>query len=222
MQKSKKRLLDNNDSIARTPEDALREWQEELDDVERENALREQGIETIKVEIAEEDYDAWCEYMTKFYKEMEKIDRENEIARQQKSRPTWDDMYMEIAEVVAKRSKDPHTKVGAVIVKDNHILGIGYNAEPRGFSYDFNWNSSEKYDYVIHAELNAIANSTFFGNSIVGSTIYLTLSPCHECMKLLIQYGIETIYYKEKYKDFESSEKMAKYSKIKLIQYNSN
>lgn len=200
MQKSKKRLLDNNDFIA----------------------LREQGFKTTKVEIAEEDYDAWCEYITKFYKEMEKIDRDNEIAQRQKSRPTWNDMFMQIAEIVATRSKDPHTKVGAVIVKDNHILGIGYNAEPKGFSYNFDWHSEEKYDYVIHAELNAIANSTYFGNSIVGSTIYLTLSPCHECMKLLIQYGIETIYYKEKYKDFELSEKMAKYSKIKLIQYNLN
>lgn len=209
MQKSKKRLSnDNNDSIAYTPEDTLRDWQNELDDIERR-----------KADIAAKDYEAWCEYIQNFYKEMEKIDRENEIAQQQKSRPTWDEMYMEIAEVVSKRSKDPHTKVGAVIVKDNHILGIGYNAEPRGFSYEFDWNSSEKYDYVIHAELNAIANSTFFGNSIVGSTIYITLSPCHECMKLLIQYGIETIYYKEKYKDFELSEKMAKHSKIKLIQY---
>ena len=222
MQKSKKRLFDTNDSIALTSKDDLKEWQDGLDDIARESDLKEQGIETIKVEIADEDYEAWCEYIKKFYKEMEEIDKDNETAQLQKSRPTWDDMYMEIAEVVSKRSKDPHTKVGAVIVKDNHILGIGYNAEPKGFNYDFDWNSSEKYDYVIHAELNAIANSTFFGNSIVGSTIYLTLSPCHECMKLLIQYGIETIYYKDKYKDFELSEKMAKYSKIKLIQYNSN
>ena len=88
MQKSKKKLFDTNDSIRLTPEDALREWQDKLDDIERENALREQGIETIKVEIAEEDYDDWCEYMQKFYKEIEKIDRDNEIAQQQKSRPT--------------------------------------------------------------------------------------------------------------------------------------
>lgn len=134
-------------------------------------------------------------------------------------RLTWNEMFMEIAEVVAKRSKDPKTKVGAVIVKDNHILGIGYNAEPRGFSYNFDWDSTEKYKYVIHAELNAIANSTFFGNSIVGSTIYLTLSPCSECMKLLIQYGIETIYYKNEYRDFEQTKTMAKYSNIKLIKY---
>ena len=151
------------------------------------------------------------------------IDAENIAAEYQSklARPTWNELFMDIAKLTAKRSKDPHTKVGAVIVKDNHILGLGYNAEPRGFSYDFDWNSKEKYDYVIHAELNAIANSTYFGNSIAGSTIYLTLSPCSECMKLLIQYGIGTIYYKDKYKDFEKSEKMAKYSNIKLIKYDS-
>ena len=176
--------------------------------------------ETMKIEVDKDDYEAWTDYINAFYSSMKKIDEDNK-ASNNVVRPTWNDMFMQIAEVVAKRSKDPHTKVGAVIVKDNHILGIGYNAEPRGFSYDFDWHSKEKYDYVIHAELNAIANSTYFGNSIAGSTIYLTLSPCSECMKLLIQYGIGTIYYKDKYKDFEKSERMAKYSNITLIKYDS-
>lgn len=176
--------------------------------------------ETMKIEEDKDDYEAWTDYINAFYSSMKKIDEDNK-ASNNVVRPTWNDMFMQISEVVAKRSKDPHTKVGAVIVKDNHILGIGYNAEPRGFSYDFDWHSKEKYDYVIHAELNAIANSTYFGNSIAGSTIYLTLSPCSECMKLLIQYGIGTVYYKDKYKDFEKSERMAKYSNIKLIKYDS-
>ena len=70
MQKSKKKLFDTNDSIRCTPEDALRTWQDELDDIDRELALREQGFETIKIEVADEDYEAWCEYIQKFYKEM--------------------------------------------------------------------------------------------------------------------------------------------------------
>lgn len=176
--------------------------------------------ETMKIEADKDDHDGWIDYINAFYSSMKKIDEDSK-ASNNVVRPTWNDMFMQIAEVVAKRSKDPHTKVGAVIVKDNHILGVGYNAEPKGFSYDFDWHSKEKYDYVIHAELNAIANSTYFGNSIAGSTIYLTLSPCSECMKLLIQYGIGTIYYKDKYKDFEKSERMAKYSNIKLIKYDS-
>ena len=128
-------------------------------------------------------------------------------------------MYMEIASVVAKRSKDPKTKVGAVLVKDNRILGIGYNAEPKGFNYNFDWNSKEKHKYVIHAELNAIANATYFGNSIEGSTMFLTLSPCAECVKLLIQYGIKKVIYKEKYEHSELAFEIAEYSNLKLIQY---
>lgn len=132
-------------------------------------------------------------------------------------RISWNEMYLRIATIVAKRSKDPHTQVGAVLVKDNHILSIGYNAEPKNCKYNFNWHSSEKYDYVIHAELNAIANATYYGNSIAGSVIYLTLSPCHDCMKLLIQYGITTVYYLTEYKDFKLTKKLAKYSGIKLV-----
>ena len=133
------------------------------------------------------------------------------------TRPTWDKTFMEIAKVVAKRSKDPHTKVGAVLVKDGHILGIGYNGEPRDFKYDFDWKTSEKYEYVIHAELNAIANACSIGANVQGSDIYLTLSPCHECMKLLIQYQIRNVYYLTEYRDFEKSKMMSKFSKVKLI-----
>ena len=163
-----------------------------------------------------DEFAAFAEYLNNFYDCMKRAD---ECSKQHEVRPTWNDMFMEIAEVVSKRSKDPHTKVGAVIVKDNHILGLGYNAEPKGFAYSFDWNSEEKYDYVIHAELNAIANSTYFGNSIAGAVIYVTLSPCKECIKLLAQYGIKTVYYKERYKDFEQSEIFAKYANISLIQY---
>lgn len=138
-----------------------------------------------------------------------------------KERISWNAMFMEIAKVVSKRSKDPHTQVGAVIVKDNHILGIGYNAEPKNFNYDFDWNSSEKYDYVIHAEMNAISNATTFVADIRGSDIYVTLSPCPECMKLLIQYEIKNVYYLRKYKkSFEKTKFMAEHSNINLIQFN--
>lgn len=215
MQKLRKRLLDTNDSIAHTPEDALNDWMDAFDDAMREAQLKEEGIETIKIEVDADEFDDWTKYIRNFYKQMKKIDDDNEYHR-----PTWNDMYMEIAEVVAKRSKDPHTKVGAVLVKDNRILGIGYNAEPKNFTYNFDWNSDEKYNYVIHAELNAIANATFFGNSIEGSSIYLTLSPCHECMKLLVQYGVKIVYYKTEYKDFALTKKIAKFSNINLIKYN--
>lgn len=141
-----------------------------------------------------------------------------EMKKDTSNRISWNEMFMEIAEVVSERSKDPHTKVGAVIVKDNHILGIGYNAEPKNFRYCFDWTTSEKYDFVIHAEMNAIANATTYAVDIRGSDIYVTLSPCPECMKLLMQYEIKNVYYLDRYeKTFSKTEFMAKYSNLKLI-----
>ena len=148
------------------------------------------------------------------------IDAENIAAEYQAklARPTWDELFMDIAKLTAKRSKDPHTKVGAVLVKDNHILGLGYNGEPRDFSYDFDWHSSEKYDYVIHAEMNAIANACSIGANVKDADIYVTLSPCPECMKLLIQFGIKNIYYLHEYeKSFDKTKKIAKHAKLNFI-----
>lgn len=158
------------------------------------------------------------EYYDAFYSLLEKAEQDINADKEKNRRLSWNEMYMMIAQIVARRSKDPHTKVGAVLVKDNRILGIGYNAEPKNFKLDFDWHSSEKYDFVIHAELNAIANSTYFGNSIEGSDMYLTLSPCHECMKLIIQYQIKRIFYHTKYKDFAFVKKMAEHSGIELIE----
>lgn len=113
-------------------------------------------------------------------------------------RPSWEETYFEIAKVISKRSKDPHTKVEAVLVKDGRILGVGYNGEPREFTYSFNWFTEEKYNYVIHAELNAIANACSIGANVTGSDIYLTLSPCSNCIKILIQHQIRNVYFFKK------------------------
>lgn len=141
--------------------------------------------------------------------ELEKLD----------SRIGWKDLWMNIAKEVAKRSKDPHTQVGAVIVKDNHILGIGYNADPRKFRLRFDWHTEEKYTYVIHAELNAVANACAIGTNIAGADIYVTMSPCKDCIKLLIQHQIKKVYYLEEYKDFVISKHIAKFSPIKLKKF---
>ena len=137
-------------------------------------------------------------------------------------RPSWQKTFIEVAKVVAKRSKDPNHKVGAVIVKNNCIIGTGYNGDPRNFKYNFNWNTPEKYDYVIHAEQNAICNSIYIGssNSIKGAEIYLTLSPCNKCMLTLLQCGIKKVYYLEEYKDFELTKKIADNADIELIKLN--
>ncbi len=138
----------------------------------------------------------------------------------QNERPSWKQTFIEIAKTIAKRSKDPHTKVGAVLTNNNCIIGTGYNGDPRNFKYEFDWNSEEKYNYVIHAEMNAIANAVYngAGNSIKGSEIYLTLSPCNHCILQLIQFGVKTVYFLEKYKDFDLTEKIANNSDIRLVQ----
>lgn len=118
---------------------------------------------------------------------------------------TWDEYFMGVALLSAKRSKDPSTQVGACIVNDkNKIVGAGYNGLPTGLHDDnFPWDKegdflNTKYPYVCHAELNAILNN--IGMDLHGCKIYTALFPCNECTKAIIQSGIrEVIYLSDKY-----------------------
>ena len=139
------------------------------------------------------------------------------------NRYSWKKMFVEIAKVVAQRSADPHTQVGAVLVKNNCVIGVGYNGEPKGFHFDFDWNSPEKYPYVIHAEMNAISNANRNGVDCNGADIYLTLSPCHDCIKLLIQHGIKNVYYLKEYKDIDLTKKIVENTdSVRLIKLDEN
>ena len=117
----------------------------------------------------------------------------------------WDEYFMGVAFLSAKRSKDPNTQVGACIVsQDNKILSMGYNGFPNGVSDDdFPWNRDgdpleNKYFYTTHSELNAILN--YRGGTLEGSKLYVSLFPCNECAKAIIQSGIrEIIYDSDKY-----------------------
>lgn len=105
----------------------------------------------------------------------------------------WDNYFMDMAELVAEKSKDPSTKVGAVIVDERNIVsGMGYNGFPRGVNDDPERyeHRPTKYKMVVHAELNAILNST---RQLVGHTLYVTHPPCHECAKAIIQSGIKRV-----------------------------
>lgn len=113
---------------------------------------------------------------------------------------------MHLAEESAKRSKDPRTKVGSCIVKDKRVLSLGYNGAPRNFPDSFvpeNNTSTiledRKNTYMCHSELNAILNYRGNLSDLDGATIYVTLSPCHECMKAIIQSGIKEVIYKERF-----------------------
>ena len=110
----------------------------------------------------------------------------------------WDEYFMGIAMLAARRSKDPNTQVGACIVsQDNIIISTGYNGMPKGCSDDiFPWDregEETKYPYVVHAELNAILNAS--GRDLRGSRIFVALFPCNECAKAIIQSGVREVYY---------------------------
>ena len=120
---------------------------------------------------------------------------------------SWDEYFMGVAMLAARRSKDPSTQVGACIVsRDNIIISTGYNGMPKGCSDDeFPWartgeENETKYPYVVHAELNAVLNAN--GRDLRGSKLYVALFPCNECAKAIIQSGIrEIVYLSDKYKD---------------------
>ncbi len=112
------------------------------------------------------------------------------------TRQSWDGYFLQIAELVSTRSKDPSTKVGAVIVKDRRIVSTGYNGIPRNVSDDLierYVKRPEKYKWVEHAERNAIYNAACEGTSTKDSTLYVTLSPCCDCARAIIQAGISRV-----------------------------
>lgn len=137
----------------------------------------------------------------------------------------WDDYFMGIAVLSARRSKDPGTQVGACIVNGkNRIVGVGYNGFPTGCSDDeLPWDREgefleTKYPYVCHAELNAILNAT---EPLDGCRIYVDLFPCNECAKAIIQSGIKkVIYLSDKYSDTDpvkASKKMLELSGVEYV-----
>ena len=123
---------------------------------------------------------------------------------------SWDEYFMGIATLAAMRSKDPSTQVGACIVnQDKRIMSMGYNGMPRNCNDDeFPWGRDDdpfnsKYLYVCHAEFNAILNCE--RGNLRGCTVYVTLFPCNECAKAIIQSGItEVVYMQDKYADTDS------------------
>lgn len=120
----------------------------------------------------------------------------------------WEEYFMGMALLAAKRSKDPSTQVGACIVNDeNKIVGLGYNGLPIGCDDDtFPWSKatkdpmSSKYTFVCHAEVNAILNKN--GSDVKNCRLYVALFPCNECTKIIIQSGIkEVVFMSDKYHD---------------------
>ena len=140
----------------------------------------------------------------------------------------WDEYFMGIALLSSQRSKDPSTQVGACIVNnENRIMAVGYNGMPYGCNDDeYPWEREgdaldSKYMFVCHAELNAILN--YRGGSLEGSKIYVTLFPCNECAKAIIQSGIKTVIYAENKYDgtpsVEASKRLMNAAGVRYYQY---
>ena len=150
------------------------------------------------------------------------------MSEKRKDYISWDEYFMGIAQLSAMRSKDPNTQVGACIVsKENKILSMGYNGFPKGCDDDeYPWNRDgdvydSKYAYVTHSELNAILN--YRGGSLDGTKLYVTLFPCNECAKAIIQAGIKTLVYDcDKYASTPSvlaSKRMLDSAGVRYYQY---
>ena len=145
-------------------------------------------------------------------------------------RPSYDEYFMEMAKVVSKRSTCLRRKVGAILVKDKHILSTGYNGAPKGLSHcsevgclrkDLKVPSGERHELCrgLHAEQNAIIQAAVFGISIKNSVLYCTNTPCVVCVKMLINAGVNEIVFLGEYPD-ELAKKMLDESSIKIRNFN--
>jgi dCMP deaminase len=129
----------------------------------------------------------------------------------------WDNYFLEIAEAVKIKSPDIHLKVGCVLVSkiNNRIVSTGYNGLVSGSNDDINWNDRELIrKYVIHAEANCLVYAEKINEPC---KLYITITPCKECIKLIASYNIKEIYYRDEYKDFSSTLNVCEFYNIKLI-----
>ena len=142
-------------------------------------------------------------------------------------RPSWDRYFIDIAEVVAKRSNCRRRHVAAVIVKDRRIISTGYNGTPKGIKNcdeggcprcSSDAPSGEKLEECLccHGEENAIVQAAYHGTSVNGATLYTTYSPCLLCAKMIINSGIAEVVYKRRYSIDDTARKILKTAKIKI------
>tara|TARA_B110000444_G_scaffold242667_1_gene260225 strand:- start:132 stop:566 length:435 start_codon:yes stop_codon:yes gene_type:complete len=123
------------------------------------------------------------------------------MTKEEKKQRRYDGAYIKMATEWGKLSHCSRKQVGAIIVKDRMIIADGYNGTPSGFDNCCENTEGDTHWYVLHAEANAILKLARSHNSAEGSTLYITLSPCRECAKLIHQAGINRLVYLNEYKD---------------------
>jgi len=142
-------------------------------------------------------------------------------------RPSWDQYFLKIAEDVAERAICVKRKVGAIIVKDKHLLSTGYNGAPKGFAHcteatcirkQMKVPSGQRHELCrgLHAEQNAIVQAAVYGVAIEGGTLYATYQPCVICAKMMINAGLKRLVYTGGYPD-ELAADMLKESKMEVV-----
>lgn len=133
----------------------------------------------------------------------------------------YDAAYLRLAESWAKLSHCARKQVGAIIVKDDMIISDGYNGSPAGFDNCCEDTEGNTHWYVLHAEANAILKVAKSTNNCKGATLYLTLSPCKDCSKLVLQAGINRVVFMDKYKDTEGIDFLAN-AGVEVVHFESN
>ena len=123
------------------------------------------------------------------------------MTKEQFKKQRYDSAYIKMAAEWSKLSHCVRKQVGAIIVKDGMIIADGYNGTPSGFDNCCENDAGETHWYVLHAEANAILKLAKSNNSAEGATLYITLSPCRDCSKLIHQAGIVRVVYRDEYKD---------------------
>ena len=124
-----------------------------------------------------------------------------------------DKTFINIAKEVGTLSHCTRSKVGAVLVKDGNVISFGYNGTPAGMDNGCEENNVTK-DEVIHAEMNSILKAAKSGNSVEGSTLYLTLSPCKECSKLILQSGVKKVVYLNTYRNLDGIQFLSQFIEV--------
>ena len=153
----------------------------------------------------------------------------SETIQETTARPNPDEYFMQMAHLVKQRSTCPRRSVGAVIVKNKHVLSTGYNGNPKGMKHceeigclreELSVPSGQRHELCtgLHAEQNAIIQAAVFGVSIDGAVIYLTNTPCSVCAKMLINAGVQEIIYQDGYPD-KLAQKILDDSKIKIRKF---
>ena len=149
---------------------------------------------------------------------------------EKRQRPSWDRYFMDIAHVAASRSNCSRRQVAAVLVRDRQVVSTGYNGTPRGVRNCFEGGcprcagkaeSGTMLDECLctHAEQNAICQAAYYGTAIAGSTIYITISPCLTCAKLIINAGVKEVVYGGDYAFLDTVKKMFKDAGVKHRKY---